>query len=72
MIIANSLEELTNTVYLASDTVVHGAMSDDDSGWKFRLLGIMSLTILRPMKLKLYNITDLTINNPTPEIEWKL
>ena len=24
MIIANSLEELTNTVYLASDTAVHG------------------------------------------------
>lgn len=40
MIIANSLEELTNTVYLASDTVVHGAMSDDDSGWKLRLGGL--------------------------------
>ena len=40
MIIANSLEELTNTVYLASDTVVHGAISDDDSGWKLRLGGL--------------------------------
>ena len=37
MIIVNSLEELTNTVYLASDTVVHGAMSDDGSGRKLRL-----------------------------------
>ena len=37
MIIANSLGELTDTVYLASDTVVHGAMSDDGSGWRLRL-----------------------------------
>ena len=37
MIIANSLEELTNTVYLANDTVVYRAMSDDDSGWQLRL-----------------------------------
>lgn len=36
MIIANSLGELTDTVHLASDTVVHGAMSDDGSGWKLR------------------------------------
>ena len=37
MIIADSLEELTNTVYLASDTVVHETMSDDGSCWKLRL-----------------------------------
>ena len=36
MVVANSLEELTNTVYLSSDTAVHGAMSDDGSGWKLR------------------------------------
>ena len=37
MIIANSLGELTDIVYLAGDTVVHGTMSDDCSGWKLRL-----------------------------------
>ena len=36
MIISNSLGELTDIVYLASDKVVHGAMSDDGSGWKLR------------------------------------
>ena len=38
MIITNSLEELTNAVYLASDKVVHGTMSDDGSGLKLRLI----------------------------------
>lgn len=36
MIKANSLGEFTDTVHLASDTAVHGAMSDDGSGWKLR------------------------------------
>lgn len=37
MIIANSFKDLTNAVYLASNKVVHGALSDDGLGWKLRL-----------------------------------
>ena len=58
MIIANSLEELTNIVYLACDTVVHGAMYDDGFG-KIKLYDINNPTLQLRMSVTL-------------EIEWKL
>ena len=58
MIIANSLEELTNIVYLAYDTVVHGAMYDDGFG-KIKLYDINNPTLQLRMSVTL-------------KIEWKL
>lgn len=58
MIIANSLEKLTNIVYLACDTVAHGATYDHGFG-KIKLYDINNPALQLRMSVTL-------------QIEWKL